>query len=44
MVESVPKHKLVVVNRDETPADSHASLVFHEDLGTVFEKIKIGVP
>ena len=41
MVESVPKHKLVVVNRDETPADGHASLVFHEDLGTVFEKIKI---
>lgn len=30
---------LVIINRDETSADSHANLVFHENLGEVFSRI-----
>lgn len=32
---------LVIINRDPTPMDWNAGLVFHEDISTVFENIKI---
>jgi NAD-dependent deacetylase len=31
--------RLVLINRDETPYDSHADLVFHESLGTIFSQL-----
>lgn len=31
--------RLVLINRDETPYDGHADLVFHESLGTIFSQI-----
>lgn len=33
--------RLVVINRDETPADARASLVLHEDIAQVFESLNI---
>lgn len=33
-------NRLVLINRDETPYDSCANLVFHESLGDVFEKLQ----
>ena len=32
-------HKLVLINRDETPYDNEASLVLHESLGEVFSRL-----
>ena len=32
-------HKLVLVNRSETPADSYADLVIHEKIGQVFAQL-----
>lgn len=32
-------NRLVLINRDETPYDSHADLVFHESLGDVLSKL-----
>lgn len=32
-------NRLVLINRDETPYDNRADLVFHESLGKIFEKI-----
>lgn len=32
-------HRLVLINRDETPYDSQADLVFHEKLGDVLEQV-----
>lgn len=32
-------HRLVLINRDATPYDSYASLVFHENLGNIFSQI-----
>lgn len=32
---------LVIINRDPTPLDSKAGLVFHEDIGEVFERMVI---
>lgn len=32
-------NRLVLINRDETPYDRYADLVFHESLGTVFENL-----
>lgn len=32
-------NRLVLINRDETPYDSYANLVFHESLGTVFSQL-----
>ena len=32
-------HRLVLINRDETPYDDQADLVFHESLGDVFSKL-----
>ena len=31
--------RLVLINRDETPYDSQADLVFHESLGKIFEQL-----
>ena len=31
--------RLVLINRDETPYDIHADLVFHESLGEIFSKL-----
>lgn len=32
-------HRLVLINRDETPYDSYADLVLHQSLGDVFAKL-----
>ena len=32
-------NRLVLINRDTTPYDSHANLVFHERLGSIFSKL-----
>ena len=32
-------NRLVLINRDETPYDGYANLVFHESLGKVFEQL-----
>ena len=32
-------NRLVLINRDETPYDRHADLVFHESLGDVFSQL-----
>ena len=31
--------RLVLINRDETPFDRHADLVFHESLGKIFDQL-----
>ena len=31
--------RLVLINRDETPYDSQADLVFHESLGNIFDQL-----
>ena len=32
-------HRLVLINRDETPYDSYADLVFHDSLGKIFSRL-----
>lgn len=32
-------NRLVLINRDETPFDSHANLVFHQSLGDIFSQL-----
>ena len=32
-------NRLVLINRDETPYDGQANLVFHESLGSIFEQL-----
>jgi NAD-dependent deacetylase len=32
-------NRLVLINRDPTPYDNHADLVFHESLGSVFSRL-----
>jgi NAD-dependent deacetylase len=32
-------NRLVLINRDETPFDSRADLVFHESLGDIFSQL-----
>lgn len=32
-------NRLVLINRDETPYDDYANLVFHESLGKIFEQL-----
>ena len=32
-------NRLVLINRDETPYDSQADLVFHESLGSIFSQL-----
>ena len=31
--------RLVLINRDETPFDDYANLVFHDSLGTIFSQL-----
>lgn len=33
--------KVVIINRDKTDIDDNCELVFHEDLGKVFERIEM---
>lgn len=33
-------NRLVLINRDGTPYDTHADLTFHENLGVIFDKLK----
>lgn len=40
MISYVPPRKLVIVNRDTTSMDGHASLVFHEEMGEVFSRVE----
>ena len=40
MIEWVPYDNLVIINRDETPYDCRAELVFHQGLGEVFAEVK----
>ena len=35
-------HRLVLINRDETPYDDQADLVLHESLGDVFRYLEPG--
>ena len=39
LVDYYRGNKLVLINRDETPYDSRADLVFHQSLGEVFSKL-----
>ena len=32
-------NRMVLINRDETPYDSHANLVFHQSLGEIFKEL-----
>ena len=32
-------HRLVLINREETPFDAQADLVFHQSLGSIFEQL-----
>ena len=32
-------HRLVLINRDETPYDGQADLVFHDSLGSIFSQL-----
>ena len=40
MINWVPYDNLVIINRDETPYDCRAELVFHQGLGEVFAEVK----
>ena len=39
MVEYYPGDRMVLINRDTTPYDHRAQLVFHEGLGDVFSRL-----
>lgn len=39
LVEYYRGNRMVLINRDETPYDHHADLVFHESLGEVFSNL-----
>jgi len=39
LVEYYRGNRMVLINRDETPYDYRADLVFHESLGTVFSQL-----
>ncbi len=39
MINYYRGHRLVLINRDETPYDDQADLVLHESLGTVFSRL-----
>lgn len=39
MIRYYQGNKMVLINRDETPFDQQADLVFHESLGSIFEKL-----
>ena len=33
-------HRLVLINRDATPYDEEADLVFHDSLGSIFSQLQ----
>ncbi len=39
LVNYYPGHRLVLINRDATPYDSQADLVFHDSLGNIFSQL-----
>ena len=39
LVEYYPGSRMVLINRDETPYDHRADLVFHQSLGTIFSQL-----
>lgn len=39
LVEYYRGRRMVLINRDETPYDRHADLVFHESLGDIFSQL-----
>ena len=39
LIRYYPGKRLVLINRDATPYDAYANLVFHESLGTIFEQL-----
>ena len=43
MVRYFKGNKLVLINRDATPMDSAADLVFHEKVGELLDKIKVNI-
>lgn len=43
MVRYFKGNKLVLINRDVTPMDSAADLVFHEKVGELLDKIKVNI-
>ena len=43
MVRYFNGNKLVLINRDATPMDSAADLVFHEKVGELLDKIKVNI-
>ncbi len=39
LIQYYPGNRLVLINRDATPYDSHADLVFHQGLGDIFSQL-----
>lgn len=39
LLQYYPGNRLVLINRDETPYDSYADLVFHDSLGKIFSQL-----
>ena len=39
LIQYYPGNRLVLINRDVTPYDRHADLVFHDSLGDIFSKL-----
>ena len=39
LIRYYPGNRLVLINRDETPYDSMANLVFHDSLGEIFSAL-----
>ena len=39
LIRYYPGNRLVLINRDATPYDRYADLVFHDSLGTIFEQL-----
>ena len=39
LIRYYPGKRLVLINRDATPYDSYANLVFHESLGKIFQQL-----
>ncbi len=39
LLQYYPGQRLVLINRDQTPYDRFANLVFHQKLGDVFSKL-----
>ena len=40
LIRYYPGNRLILINRDETPYDEYADLVFHESMGKIFSEIE----